>query len=98
LRGAGEQIPFQHHGSENAALDMPDDPADAVGAETGGEGGEADVGGVVWEASVQLPSVAEKDADDVEKGSDARRHGPFLWGVLGGWRRLVRGGVTNNIC
>jgi hypothetical protein len=51
LRGAGEQIPFQHHGSENAALDMPDDPADAVGAETGGEGGEADVGGVVWEAS-----------------------------------------------
>ena len=89
LGGAGEQIPFQHHGSEDAALDMAEDAADVVGAETGGQRGEAGVGGVVRDVLVQLPAVAEENADDVEEERDARRDGAFLWGVFGGWLRLV---------
>ena len=49
-------------------------------------------------ASRKLGAVAEEDADDVEEGGDAGRDGPFLWGVFGSWRRLVHGGVTNNVC
>ena len=65
LRGAGEQIPFQHHRAENAALHMRENAADVVGAEAVGKARKMPVFGAIGEGAVEVFAVAQQGSDDV---------------------------------
>ena len=100
MGGAGQKKTFQHHGAEDAALDVGKNAAEVVGAEAGGQSGEAGVVDFCWNCVVEQLAVAEEDAGDFEEEGDAGERCPFLWGSgvwgwFGGWLRSVHGGVTN---
>ena len=90
LRGAGEQESLQHHGFEDAALDVPKNKTEVVGAESAGDGGEAVVVGLLRQGLVEMFAVAKERADDVQEEGDAG-HLLLLVGALGGWLRGVHG-------
>ena len=84
-------------------MDMGQDAADVVGAEAGGQRGEARMSGFCWNGVVELAAVADEDSDDFEEEGDAGGRCPLLggsgvWGWFGGLRLLVHGGVTNVYC
>ena len=97
LGGAGEEVALQHHGFEEAALDMPENAAEVVGAEAGGDGGEAGVGCFLGEGLVEVLGVADEGTDDVEEERDARQGFWVLWRWFGGWACGVHGEI-NIIC
>ena len=84
-------------------MDVGEDAAHVVGAEAGGQGGEARVGGFVGDRVAEAAAVAEEDAGEVKKEVDARKRclrlfGSGVLGWFGGLRRLVHGRVTNIAC
>ena len=92
LGGAGEQIPLQHHGAEDAALDMRKNAAEVVGAEAYGQRGEAGVIDLCGEGFIQVLAVAEEGSDDGQGGGDSVGHGLAGAVLTVGSRRLISGG------
>ena len=92
--GAGEEVVFQGDEAEDAAPHAGENGQGVVGAEDGGQRGEARARGLGGGCFSEAAAVAEENPDEVEEGGEAFRHGlagPVPGGIgLGrpgdGWR------------
>ena len=83
LGGAGEQIALQHHGSEDAALDVGKNTAEVVGAPAYGQRGKAGVVDEFGEGFIQVLAEAQEGSDHAQEGGDSVGHGFALAALLG---------------
>ena len=106
LGGAGEQIPLQHHGAEDATLDMAENAAEVVGAPAYGQRGKAGVVDEFGEGFIQVLAEAQEGSDHAQEGGDSVGHGFALAALLGAGRLVCAlcvagwcvGMVSNNSC